>query len=298
MIETGFAKNHLHHFLITTFILVMLASGFNLVLYSQASESFSQLKKEQSNYQQLCQDLDRLNSKYGELEDRYKLLLEEKEKLEGELEKQNTSGGSISTAYLTIDDGPYLYTPQILQTLSEYKVPATFFVTGDNKSGDDDIYKIILEQGHALGNHTRTHNLNRIYRSKDAFMEDLLSMEDLLAEKTGVRPDIIRFPGGSSTTGMSTATFKAIVVELEKRGYDYFDWNVSTGDCNANLTAAQMAANVIKQAERQPGQDLVILMHSFNPASLEALPKIIEELKSRGYIFASLKKGAVNVKHR
>ncbi|HHX87861.1 MAG TPA: polysaccharide deacetylase [Firmicutes bacterium] len=300
MIETGLTKNHLHLFLILTLILMMLAAGFNLVVYSQTTAALNQLREKHLSNQGLCKDLDYLNSKYSELQNRYNLLLKEKEALESRLNNQNISRGiyNYPTAYLTIDDGPGKYTHQILQILAEYNVPATFFVIGQNNSGDEHIYSSILEQGHALGNHTLTHNLNKIYLSKNAFMEDLLRLEDLLAQKTGVRPDIIRFPGGSSTTCVSSAVLQEIIAELKERGYDYFDWNISTGDCSSSLTAAKLVANVVHQADLQPGQDLVVLMHSFNFATVEALPQIIKELRMRGYTFAALKKGIINMKHR
>ena len=73
----------------------------------------------------------------------------------------------------------------------------------------------------------------------------------------------------------------------------------STGDCNST-TAAQLVANVVNQADRRPGQDLVVLMHDTyaNYATVEALPQIIRELRMRGYTFATLKKGVINMKHR
>ena len=188
MIETGLTKDHLQLFLILTLVLMMLAAGFNLVVYSQITTALNQLKEEHSSYQELCKDLDYLNSKYGELQNRYNRLLKEKEQLESRLNSQIMSRGTYNypTAYLTIDDGPGKYTHQILQILDEYNAQATFFVIGQNSSGDEHIYRSILEQGHALGNHTFTHNLKQIYLSKNAFMEDLLRLENLLAQKTGI----------------------------------------------------------------------------------------------------------------
>ncbi len=299
MIGTEISKPHYQFLLVLTFVLMVLSAGFNLVTFSQATTAFNQLKEEHSTYLELCGDLDHLNSKYSELQNQYDLLLKEKEQLENKLNDQNISRGEYSPrAYLTIDDGPDINTDRVLQILAKYNVPATFFVIGHNSSGDEHIYNRILAQGHALGNHTFTHNLKKIYRSKDAFMEDLLRLEDLLAEKAGIRPDIIRFPGGSSNTGVSSAVLKEIIAELKEYGYDYFDWNVSTGDCSSGLTAPELVKNVTTQADRQPGQDLVILMHSFNRVTVEALPQIIEELRARSYTFAALKKGVVNVKHR
>ncbi|NLA27074.1 MAG: polysaccharide deacetylase family protein [Firmicutes bacterium] len=300
MIGSGLTKDHLRLFFISTLILMLLAGGFNLLIYPQTTAVLEKLEREHQDNSALHEELDRLNSSYNELQSRYELLKQEKEELEIQLQKNSlpvkTGGGP--TAYLTIDDGPEKYTAQILQTLAEYDVPATFFVMGKNNSGDENMYDRILEQGHTLGNHTMTHNLKKIYLSKDAFMTDLLRLEDLLEQKAGVRPDIIRFPGGSSNTVAAPGVMKEIIAELAARGYDYFDWNISTGDCNTSLTAAQLVANVVSQADRRPGQDLVVLMHDFNHATAEALPRIIENLHQRGYTFAALEKGIINMKHR
>lgn len=302
MIGSALTKDRLRLFFISTLILMLLAGGFNLLIYPQTTATLEKLESEHQDNIALHNELDQLNSSYNELQSRYELLRQEKEELESRLQKKNLPGKTVGgpTAYLTIDDGPDIYTTQILQILAEHNVPATFFVIGYNNSGNDNIYRNILEQGHTLGNHTMTHKLNKIYLSKDAFMEDLLRLEDLLEQKAGVRPDIIRFPGGSSNTVAAPGVMKEIIAELAVRGYDYFDWNISTGDCNTSLTAAQLTANVVSQADRRTGQDLVVLMHDtyVNHATVEALPRIIEELQRRGYTFAALEKGAINMKHR
>lgn len=306
VIEAKPSRSHLHFFLCTALMLMLLAGGFQLWIYPQATAALERLEEEHFENLELRSELDRLNSSYSEVQNRYsklqgeyEQLLEENRKLEDRLQNLSTSSTkSGPKAYLTIDDGPDRYTARILEILAEYSVPATFFVMGGNNSGDENMYNRILEQGHTLGNHTMTHRLKTIYLSKEAFMEDLLRLENLLYEKTGVRPDIIRFPGGSSNTVAAPGVMQEIIAEVTARGYDYFDWNISTGDCNASLSAAQLAANVAGQADRRPGRDLVVLMHDFNHATAEALPQIIEELRGRGYSFAALKKGAVNVKHR
>ncbi len=299
MIVRKLSKEYLQLFLCLALIIILLAGGFHLLIYPQAAARLDELQKEHAVNLELKNELDRLNNSYCELQGKYELLLQENSKLEERLQNSGrTDAGKGPRAYLTIDDGPEKYTAQILQILAEYNVPATFFVMGSNNSGDENMYSRILEQGHALGNHTMTHRLKTIYLSKDAFMEDLLRLEELLYLKAGIRPDIIRFPGGSSNTVAAPGIMKEIIAEVTAQGYDYFDWNISTGDCNTGLTAAQLTANVASQADRRPGQDLVVLMHDFNRATAEALPQIINELRSRNYTFALLKKGIINMKHR
>lgn len=283
--------------LFVLFSALILSTGFNLVTYNRAITAFNCLKVENSARQELTQEFNQLNHEWEELQTKYNLLQEEKEQLEERLNNLDLSGNT-PTAYLTFDDGPGVYTKQLLQILADYKVQATFFVTGQNHFGDNKIYADILKKGHVLGNHSQSHDYKKIYKSKEAFMEDLLQLEDLLAREAGVRPDIYRFPGGSSNAWVTPDILKEIITELEKRGYDYFDWNVSTGDSNIKLPEAQIIANFVSKTKALSGNDLVILMHTTNPSTVEALPKIIEDLQNLGYRFASLKKGVVNVKHR
>lgn len=296
MNRAGLAKSQLYIFFISTLLLTLLVGGNNLFAFPETVATLERLEKENL---ELHSALDELNSSYKELHDSYELLKQEKEELANRLERVNNTG-TAPTAYLTFDDGPGKYASQLLEILDEYNVPATFFVTGRNRSGDKKIYRRIVDQGHALGNHTASHNYKKIYSSKKAFVKDMLVLEDLLERKAGVRPGIVRLPGGSSNTVAPPGMIKGITAELKKRGYDYIDWNVDANDCNHRLKAPQLVKNVVKQADRLPEEDLVILLHDTeeNHATVKALPRIIKELHKRGYTFATLEKGTISIKHR
>ena len=60
--------------------------------------------------------------------------------------------------YLTFDDGPIPeVTPWVLDILDQYGVKATFFMVGDNVRKHPDIYRMVVERGHRIGNHTFNH---------------------------------------------------------------------------------------------------------------------------------------------
>ena len=60
--------------------------------------------------------------------------------------------------YLTFDDGPIPeVTPWVLDILDKYGVKATFFCVGDNVRKHPDIYQMVLDRGHRVGNHTFNH---------------------------------------------------------------------------------------------------------------------------------------------
>lgn len=61
------------------------------------------------------------------------------------------------TVALTFDDGPFWFTPDLLQILSEYGAPATFFLNGHNLGdvyASSDVVQRIVNEGHQLGSHT------------------------------------------------------------------------------------------------------------------------------------------------
>lgn len=281
--------------------LLFLSGVLNLALYHRHKEASDRLQEaliwalEENSA--LKDELESVTGQLEELQEQYELLLQDKQR---DGNRDNPGGSYPPTAYLTFDDGPSKITLEILDILAEHQIQATFFVLGYNNSEDEQIYNRILAEGHALGNHTYTHKLKVIYRSADHFMADLLRLEEHLYQQTGARPEIMRFPGGSSNTVASTALMRELIAAVREHGYDYFDWNISSGDSDSSLPASRLVDNVTTQVDRAGGRDIVVLMHDtyLSYATAEALPQIIAELQDRGYCFAPLSKGAINMKHR
>ena len=70
--------------------------------------------------------------------------------------------------YLTFDDGPIPeVTPWVLDILDKYGVKATFFCVGDNVRKHPDIYQMVLDRGHRVGNHTYNHIQGLQYWTKN-----------------------------------------------------------------------------------------------------------------------------------
>ncbi len=183
--------------------------------------------------------------------------------------------------YLTFDDGPSSNTAEILDILAEYDVKATFFVTGDTKNEERELYCRIVEEGHSIGVHSYSHRYSEIYASEEAFFEDFYMMSDYVYDVTGVRPTICRLPGGSSNT-VSSIRMADVVNELEEQGVTCYDWNISGGDAEGhNLSSNQIAHNVISGVERF--QTSMVLLHDGKDkgATTEALRLILEELTKR-----------------
>ena len=189
-------------------------------------------------------------------------------------------------AYLTFDDGPSGHTEQILKVLEEKGAKATFFVCGTRHP---EKIATIHNSGNLVAIHSKTHNYKTIYSSTDAYFKDLYELRDLIKSETGVAPTVVRLPGGSSNT-VSKKYCKGVVSSVTKRltdeGYTYFDWNVDSGDANGNnISADKLYNNIVKNVGEK--QYINVLMHDTDAkkTTLEALPRIIDFLKSKGYVF-------------
>lgn len=182
----------------------------------------------------------------------------------------------IRKVYLTFDDGPSIYTEDILDVLKRYNVKATFFVTGMNPQYNEYLQEI-LDDGHSLGIHTYSHVYSDIYSSLETFQDDFNKMRDYIYQNTGEDIKLYRFPGGSANNVVSEETREQILEWLEEEGIVYFDWNVYSGDAeNQLLSAEKIAQNCIEGVENC--NTAIVLLHDSGgkKSTIEALPLIIE----------------------
>ncbi|MDU0204976.1 polysaccharide deacetylase family protein [Paenibacillus sp. MAH-36] len=200
-------------------------------------------------------------------------------------------------AYLTFDDGPSNSTRKILHILKTNGVTATFFVIGTETSEGKSLYKEIAAEGHALGNHTYSHDYNRIYKSPEAFIKDASRLDRLLEETVGFRPEILRFPGGSnnqvSRKSGGRGVMSKVTAKVKEQGYQYFDWNVSSTDAAAPVQDKDMIIDSVLSASKGKKR-IIVLMHdnTYKTTTLEALPVVIRKLKAAGFRFDKLQKSS------
>lgn len=191
------------------------------------------------------------------------------------------------TVYLTFDDGPSSNTVNLLNVLSKYNVHATFFTVYKGDAKYKPIMQQIIRQGSVIGIHSYTHIYKKIYASMDSLLYDMNKEQTLIQQATGVKPDIMRLPGGS-INDYDLGIYPAMLAELLRRGFVYYDWNVSSMDTDKHITAQEIASNVISGVphEKIP----IVLMHDTadKPNTVQALPAIIGTLQKQGYTFATL----------
>ncbi len=186
----------------------------------------------------------------------------------------------VRKVYLTFDDGPSIYTGEILDILAQYNVKATFFVTGKRKEAYADMYRRIVEEGHTLGMHSYSHEYSNIYASVENFRKDLERLNSLLYNETGVISRFYRFPGGSSNQ-VSQTDIRELTDYLEAMEITYFDWNISAGDAtSAPVSSEYIVDRVITEIPRFT--DSVVLLHDAagKRSTVDALPMLIEKIRA------------------
>lgn len=203
-------------------------------------------------------------------------------------------------AYLTFDDGPSTTnTPEVLKILDKYNVKGTFFVLGtslnDNEKAQE-ILKTIAGSGHAIANHTYSHDYKYLYPNRTMNVENIISDIEknnvLLKEILGkdFETKTIRFPGGYwSWNGREPMKAKMI-----EKGYCNVDWNALNGDAEGKKKDAAGLFEKVKSSVEELGPNadsVVILMHDTygKEETVKALPQIIEYLQSNGFELRTMK---------
>lgn len=217
---------------------------------------------------------------------------------ENEEEAEELPQTAQHKVYLTFDDGPSVYTDEILDILREYDVKATFFVVGKEDDVSKAAYKRIVDEGHTLAIHSYSHKYGEIYNSLDDYAYDLERLESLLYEVTGTQCKYVRFPGGSSNK-VSKVPMSDIIKYIHAQDMEYFDWNISASDAvNTALAPEAILANVTNGIDKYE-TDVILLHDTGNRKStVDALPMIIENIKAReGYELLPIDENTELVQH-
>lgn len=164
--------------------------------------------------------------------------------------------------FLTFDDGPTPdVTPWVLDRLDEYGAKATFFCLGKNVDMYPDIYREILDRGHAVGNHTYSHQKGWNMGATD-YVVDVDTAADLI-DSNMFRPPYFR------------------ITRLQERmlseKYHNVMWSILARDYNRSLTPRECAMNVIPHI----GSGEIAVMHDsvkcFGRVE-SALPWVLDEV--------------------
>lgn len=185
---------------------------------------------------------------------------------------------------LTFDDGPQPeHTRRILSILDRAGIKATFFVIGTKVEQHPEVAAEIVRRGHTIGIHSYTHDRLLALRSASTIMDDLVAAQHAVLKATGEVPMVFRPPVGVTSPRIDEAVRELglIMVAWSVRGID------GVAGAKPDRVAARVAARV------RPGS--IVLLHDAlersdgQPASIAALPKILDAISAKGLRVVELK---------
>ena len=176
-------------------------------------------------------------------------------------------------AYITFDDGPSKYTSQIIDILDKNDVKGTFFMINDNMIVFKDIVRRMNSEGHGIGFHGVTHDINELYKTEDSAIKEFRTCNKTFYNITGKTSRLVRIPFGSKPY-MLESIYKKFINE----GFLVWDWTIDTEDWKSSED--QIVSNILYYARET--DEIVILLHE-NQRTVDCLNNIISILKERGY---------------
>ncbi|MFE3869423.1 polysaccharide deacetylase family protein [Flavobacterium sp. LS2P90] len=182
-----------------------------------------------------------------------------------------------SKIFLTFDDGPIPeITEWVLEELKKHNAKATFFCIGNNIEKHPEIFKKVIGEGHAIGNHTFNH-LNGWKTTTETYLANFERCKETIQQFaiSNVNSKIFRPPYGK----IKRAQAKAI----RQSGYKIIMWDVLSVDFDSNLSREKCLQNVLSNIE----SGSIIVFHDSIKAfkNLEyVLPKILAYLKENNFV--------------
>lgn len=179
--------------------------------------------------------------------------------------------------YLTFDDGPIPHlTEWVLDVLREFEAKATFFCVGENVVKNPQIFRQIISQGHAVGNHTQ-HHLNGKKTPLEEYLADVLACDEAM-KKESVSTPLFRPPYGRLTNAQRKQLLQQKTIVM---------WDVLTQDYDQNLEPGLILEKSIAATKK----GAIVVFHDNIKAERnlkEVLPKFLSHFKQVGYRFESL----------
>ncbi len=177
------------------------------------------------------------------------------------------------TIYLTFDDGPHpRATSFVLDQLAMHGAQATFFCVGANVERYPELFRRIVDAGHAVGNHTQ-HHLNGFKTSTEHYMQDVDQASLHIPSK------LFRPPYGRIRSGQRK--------QLKARGYSMVMWSVLSADFDESLRGEHCLGYVLDHSR----DGSIVLFHDSEKAWERlsvALPRVLTYFSREGYLFKKI----------
>jgi len=160
------------------------------------------------------------------------------------------------------------YLPQMLKLFKDNDIKITFFIGGQWAEKNEELLKSIHMDGHELGNHGYKHQ-HHSKLTPDANKREISKTEEIVQRITGIKTTMFAPPYGDLND--------TVVDTAEAMGYKVIMWSIDTIDWNT-----KDYRKIQDRIEKKHHNGAIILMHP-TKVTIEALPKMIENLKGHGY---------------
>ena len=180
--------------------------------------------------------------------------------------------------YLTFDEGYEAgYTENILNTLKQNDIKATFFITAHYLNTQPDLVKQMIDEGHIVGNHTVNHKSMPEIKDEE-IKDEVMKLHQAVYEKFGYEMKYIRPPKGE---------FSERTLSLsESLGYKNVMWSFAYVDWDDNKQPSQEAALEKIISNLHNGE--IMLLHATSKTNSEIMGEMIKKVKIEGYEFRSI----------
>lgn len=182
---------------------------------------------------------------------------------------------------LTFDDGPSESTPEVLEILGGYGVPATFFQCGANVDRLPAISVEVAARGHEIGNHSYSHPY-LFLRSPRKIAEELRRAQESIQFHTGTTPEFFRAPYGARWFGLGAAQRKMQLTGVMWSAIGY-DWSRRADEVVARMAASVAGGSILclhdgRKLCEKPDVSVTV----------EAVRRLVPLLLDRGYKFETI----------
>ncbi|RZA11007.1 MAG: polysaccharide deacetylase family protein, partial [Proteobacteria bacterium] len=198
---------------------------------------------------------------------------------------------------LTFDDGPdWVNTAKVLDTLKQKNVKSSFFINSENWSSLSqdqpmrDLVKRMVDEGHELANHTAHHlHLNGISAAQvESEIVDVERNVNNIFGNTSHRLTMLRAPHGvpyQDNDANNPSPAYRLVSPIVARHAVHIGWNIDSNDWVCPVGDSNCVYNNVMNELKTPGQGNygIILMHSVHSQTADALPRLIDAIRARGF---------------
>ena len=179
---------------------------------------------------------------------------------------------------LSFDDGPdAVNSPRILDILKSSHTEVAFFCIGDKISGNEELLKRIIREGHLIGNHSFSHHIFFDFWGSRKIRKDIRHMNKICRDITGLSPRFFRPPYGVTTPSLKKAVLREGLIPI--------GWSIRSFD-----TVIRKQDPLLQKLLKSIKPGAILLLHDTSDITVQILPFLLEGIQNQGYRIIRLDK--------